>query len=280
MQLEISFGFLWKCLKKCWIVILAASIVVALIVGIFVYNLPKKYSSTVDFYVVNTNTSYDYTTSALLAASEYLINDYVELIKSDAILEQVAEQLNKDRSEGKQVTPSNLRGMISASSNSHTSLFTIKVTHTDPKFAYEVACAIEAIAPAAVTDIAKPDRLTNQYLVEVVWQSLDGLEKKDGVTIDGVTKDDVTLLLKDLGLDGSLDCFTKVNSPVVDRSPDSPNTKKYAFYSAVITAVIVYVIFLVQGLLKMNISSEDDVKKFVNRPLIGTIPHWDNSSKK
>ena len=42
------------------------AIVVALIAGIFTNFLPKKYSSSVDFYIINTNTSYDYTTSALL----------------------------------------------------------------------------------------------------------------------------------------------------------------------------------------------------------------------
>jgi capsular polysaccharide biosynthesis protein len=275
MQHEISFSLLWKCLKKSWVIMLVAAIVMALIVGIFVNFIPKNYSSTVEFYVINTNTSYDYTTSALLAASQYLINDYVEIIRSDAVLEKVADHLNQNRPSDKQVTPDRLRGMISSSSSSNTSIFTIRVTHTDPKFAYEVACAIEEIAPAAVTDIAKPDRLTNEYLVEVVWQSLDSLEKKDDIT-----RDDIEILLKDLGLDGSLDCFTTVNSPVVDRSPDSPNVKKYALYAAAATAVLVYAIFLIKGLLEMNVSSEDDVKKFVNRPLVGTIPHWENSSKK
>ena len=178
MEHDISLGFLFKTLKRCWIVMVIVALVAAIIVGVAVsLFIPKKYSSSVEFYVVNTNTSYDYTTSSLLAASEYLINDYVKIIKSDAILELVAEEVNKDRAEDKKATVKELRSMISSSSEESTSLFTIKVTHTDPEYAHKVAMIIEDIAPEKVTEIAKPDRLTNEYLVNVAWQTMIALEK-------------------------------------------------------------------------------------------------------
>lgn len=275
MEHDISLGFLWKSLKRCWILMIVVAVIAALIVGIFVSFLPKKYSSSVEFYVVNTNTSYDYTTSALLAASAQLINDYVELIKSDVVLNDVAKVVNENRPDNSKISVRQIRSMLSAASSENTSLFEIRVTHTDPKLAYEVACAIEQVAPKAVTDIAKPDRLTNNYLVEVVWQSLTSLNKAEGIT-----RDDLEALLKDLGLDGSLACFTTVNSPVVDTTADSPNIKKYVGMTVLFSAAIVYFVYLIKGFFEMNVFSEDDVKRFVKRPLVGTIPHWDKSSKK
>ncbi|MBQ8849088.1 MAG: hypothetical protein IJ011_01990 [Clostridia bacterium] len=275
MEHDINLGFFWKALKKCWILMIAVAVVAALFVGIFVNFIPKKYSSSVEFYVVNTNTSYDYTTSALLAASSYLINDYVELIKSDVILNDVADAINEGRPEKSQVTPNQLRGMISASSSDNTSLFTITVTSTNPEFAYEVAKTIEQIAPQAVTDIAKPDRLTNDYLVEVAWQTLSNFGKSESVTTD-----DIEYYLKDLGLDGSLPCFTTVNAPVVDKTADSPDTTRYIGLATMGSAAFIYCIFLIKGFFDTNVSSEDDIKKYVKSPLIGAIPHWEKSSKK
>lgn len=275
MQHEISFGFFWKCLRKCWLIMIIAALVVSITVGIFVSFIPKNYSSSIDFYVVNTNTSYDYTTSALLAASSYLINDYIEIIRSNRILDLVAEELNKNKPENEHVTADKLRGMISASSN-NTSVFTIKVTHTDPEYAYEVASAIKEIAPKEVTEVAKPDRLTNENLYNAILQVVNQNKPES----EQLTMEQLKEQLKIQGLNSSLPCFEAINPPVVDKSPDSPSIKKYAFYAAVATAALVYAIFVIKGLLEMNISSEDDVKKLVRRPLVGTIPHWENSAKK
>ena len=334
MEHDISLGFLFKTLKRCWIVMVIVALVAAIIVGVAVsLFIPKKYSSSVEFYVVNTNTSYDYTTSSLLAASEYLINDYVKIIKSDAILELVARRLDENKAleklnEGKekkdQVTletvdeaqlqatidkfsaeeradVTKLRSMISSSSEESTSLFTIKVTHTDPEYAHKVATVIEDIAPENVTEIAKPDRLTNEYLVNVAWQTMIALEKaylkdqSDNNSIeinDTVAKNSilerygndaekaVETFLSEAGLDGSLDCFTTVNAPALDTAHDSPNALKYAAVAAVAAAAIVYLVFLIKGIFEMNVSSDDDVKKLVKRPLVGTIPHWENPVKK
>lgn len=302
MEHDISLGFLFKTLKRCWLIMVIAAVVAAIVVGVAVnLFIPKKYSSSVEFYVVNTNTSYDYTTSSLLAASEYLINDYVKIIKSDAILELVAEEVNKDRAEDKKATVKELRSMISSSSEESTSLFTIKVTHTDPEYAYRVASVIRDIAPEKVTEIAKPDRLTNEYLVNVAWQTMIALEKaylkeqaeNNSIEINDTTAKNsilerygndaekaVETFLSEAGLDGSLDCFTTVNSPALDDAHDSPNALKYAAVAAVGAAAIVYLVFLIKGIFEMNVSSEDDVKKLVKRPLVGTIPHWESPVKK
>jgi len=236
---------------------LTVAIAVAVLVGAFV---PEKYSSSVEFYVVNTNTNYDYTTSALLSASEYLINDYIKLIKSDTILKAVADEANKDLSENLKVKPKEIKSMISSSSEENTSLFTIKITHTEPKVAKAVAEAIKDITPALVTEIAKPKRLTNEYLVDVAWSTIVELEraalKAENPDTATITNADVTKSLKEkygndietviedylktAGMDGSLYCFEAVNYPVEDSTADSPDIPKYAIVGAIFSAAVVY----------------------------------------
>ena len=272
MQNEISLGFFWKCLKKCWILMIVLAIVAGIVAGIITSFIPKKYSSSVDFYVINTNTSYDYTTTALLSASAYLINDYIEIIKSEAVLTDVANDINADRAENNKITVKQLKSMVSASSN-ETSVFTIRVTHTDKELAYEVAKSIEEIAPSKVTDIAKPDRITNQSIYEGILKVIQQYDET-------MTMEKLKTSLNINGLSSTLDCFTTLNEPVKATSPDSPNVTKYALFAAAAMTAFIYVIFVIKGLVELNVSSEDDVKKLVKRPLVGVIPHWENSTKK
>ena len=164
MEREINLGFFWKCLKRCWIFILLAAILAATIAGIFAWTvIPKKYSSSVNFYIKNSNSDQGVVTSQYVDVSDQLINDYVELIKSDVVLEQLRDTyLIPNDSKAKDLSTSALRSTITASSKERTSHFTIKVTHYDPQIAYEIACAIREVAPRAVTDIAKDSSKTTE----------------------------------------------------------------------------------------------------------------------
>lgn len=284
MERDISLAFLWKILKKCWIFVVVAALVTAIVVGVFVsLFIPKKYSSSVNFYVVNTNTSYDYTTSALLSASTYLINDYVEMIKSERILIPACEVLEKQYNY--KMTPSDLSGMISSSSKSDTSIFSIKITHTDPKVALKVAEVLADIAPEKVTEIAKPERLTYQtlssYISTIVnyYNNLPANESKGKLD---VTKDEIADVLeqKKLGISTTLNCIEVVTTPVLDTAHDTPDVAKSSILGALVAAVLVYLFFFIRQLFNNNVTTEDDVKKMINRPLIGTIPNWNSIGKK
>lgn len=276
MQNEISFGFFWKCLKKCWILLLVLSLVAGIVAGIITSFIPKKYSSSIDFYVVNTNTSYDYTTTALLSASSYLINDYIKIIKSEAVLNAVADDLNADRTDANKITVGQLKGMISASSDD-TSVFTIRVTHTDRELAYKVAKSIEKIAPSKVTDIAKPDRITNQSIYEGILNTINKNYELNG--LKPITMDQLKESLKINGLSNTLDCFTTLNTPTKAVSPDSPNMIKNVLVAVAAVAAFVYVIFVIKGVVELSVTTEDDVKKLIKRPLVGVIPHWESTKK-
>ena len=80
-------------------------------------------------------------------------------------------------------------------------------------------------------------------------------------------------------MNDSLPCFKAVNNPVEDTSADSPSVTKYAAIGAILAAMIVYLGFAASGFFKANLLTEEDIKQFVDRPVIGTIPHWESSSR-
>ena len=80
-------------------------------------------------------------------------------------------------------------------------------------------------------------------------------------------------------MNDSLPCFKAVNSPVEDTSADSPSIVKYAAIGALLAAMLVYLAFAASGFFKTNLLTEEDIKQFVDRPVIGTVPHWESSSR-
>ena len=291
MEREINLGFFWKCFKKCWIFILLAAMLAAAIAGVFAATvIPKKYSSSVNFYIKNSNADQGVVTSQAVDVSDQLINDYVELIKSDVVLEQLRDTyLVPHDTKAKDLSISALRSTITASSKERTSHFTLKVTHYDPQIAYEIACAIREVAPRAVTDIAKDSsKTTSAYATNIAATILEikkNPEKYEVQVQGGENKEVLSSQIEELlrehnyGIDISQPCFLSTNTPVLDKTADSPHVAKIATLSAVASAIIVYVIFFIIGLSEMNVTTEEDLRKHVKVPVIGIIPSWESSKQ-
>ena len=290
MEREINLGFFWKCLKKCWIFILLASMLAAAIAGTFAaFVIPKKYSSSVNFYIKNSNAEQGVVTSQYVDVSDQLINDYVELIKSDVVLEQISKHLVENDSEAKDLSISALRSTITSSAKERTSHFTIKITHYDAKIAYEIALAIREVAPRAVTNIAKDSSKTTQSYAANIAATILEMKKdpeKYEVTMQGGdNKEVLTSQIEELlrehnyGIDISQSCFLSTNSPVLDKKADSPNIPKISILSAAASAIIVYIIFFIIGLSEMNVTTEEDLRKHIKVPVIGIIPSWETSKQ-
>ena len=404
MEREISLVFFWKTLKKCWILVTVCALLVGIIVGALVSLTPSTYSSSVDFYTRNNDYNSDYDSQSNLSATEQLINDYVDLIKSEKVLNKVREKLSNceslfDKPEAEwskeqknlakklgEYSTSTLRGMISSSSKEKHSTFTIKVTASTPEEAYYVAYAIEVVAPEAVTEIKKTGYLTTEYITSQVaivierigevdgldWSVKQDKDYKETVTetaetyigelilkkendattkelnaskkeeeakklsgpakdlaeqeaqqardaantaraeveaLKNVNSEDIysiitslesdtrtvwelnkednfeelvrsylnehTSLLKDVSL-----CFTATNPASETPVKNAPPVVRNAAIGAIVAALAVYLIFFIKGLFEMNISSEDDIKRLVKRPVIGVIPRWETTSKK
>lgn len=247
MNKEISLATLWQVLKNAWKLILIITLIVMLVAGLYTtFGIKKKYSSSVTFYVINTSSNSEYTTSALLQATEQLSNDYIELILSDLMIEPLVEDLNAEH--GWHYSAGNIRSMISASIVSDTSMFQVRVTNTNKDHAYIIAQYIYDNAPEKVRDIVKP------------WIVVD-----DGAQTDNEAPKRETVT----------ECITAINRPYVAKTHDSPNLLKNIAISGVISALVVYIIFLFRSFFNTVVKTEDDIKPITDKyPLIGRIPTW------
>lgn len=272
---EISLNVLFKILKSnLWRILIFTLIVMIAVASFTHFFIPKKYSSSVKFYVVNMNSDYDYTSSSVVSAAEYLINDYIAIIKSDYMLDKIADALEKDGIKG--ISPAMLNSMIVGSSATETSVFTISVSSTNKGLAYKVAKIIANIAPETVTEIAKSAVITSDRMASTfayVAQQLS-LNTSDG---SKVTAEDIknVLVASGLGVGEQNDCITPISTPVEDTSHDSPNLPLLTLLGGMLAAIAAYIFFAVRVLTNQHITTEEDVKKLLKRPVIATIPHWE-----
>ena len=162
MTHEINLTVLLKTLKQYWWRIALITLAVMIAAACFTaFVIPKKYSSSMEIYIINTNTSSDYTTTSLMGATSYLVNDYISIIKGDVITSKVCEALNGTEHVGN-LTAGELRSMIRTSSSTNSSIFKLSIVDEDPQRAYAIAEKIAEIAPFELTAIVKSGVEINQ----------------------------------------------------------------------------------------------------------------------
>ena len=290
---ELNFSFLLTVFKKHWWKIVAVTLIVMMAAALITqFFIPKKYSSSIKFYVVNVNSDQDYASATNLAAAEYLVNDYIEIINGDTLLTAVSKQLI---AEGyTKATPNQLRSMLKSSAKASTSVFTISVTHTDKDYAYRVAQVLQELAPPIVTEIAKPADTTGKRAASNVRTLLNSMINSKELTkiewIDpetGKTRDTVppeSMILEHLEYHGEatsrLACIAVLKAPVKATTHDSPNVMVNTLLSGIAAAILTYSFFLVLSSIASTVVTEDDVRNMVKKPLMAAIPHWETTSKK
>ncbi len=254
MTKEISLSLLLKVLKSAWWIMLIAALVIGAIAAVFTeFVIPKQYQSSVEFYVLNTSTTSEYTTTSLLMSAEYLSKDYVKIISSDRMINIIREKLAGIGYDT--VTPSQIRGTLSSSIASETSIFGLTVTSSDKYLTYAIAKIIRDEAPAVIREITRPSYISNYYKKVVSSNGTVAYEKID-----------VT----------DLECVIPVRDPLLATSHSSPNVVVYTFISALLAACFVYAIVLIIKLSDTTIRSESNVNDFIDPSVtvIGMIPYW------
>lgn len=244
MNKEISMGFCLAILRKAWFVMLAVVIVASLVVGLFTeFLIQKKYSSSVTFYVINSSGA-DYTSSSVVSALKELTANYMELLKTDKIVEPIAEKLAEEH--GIEYTADQIKKMISISDLNDTAMIVLKVKHTDKQVAFWIAELFSTEAPAIVTQVEKEELVNSEA--------------------DPESGKNVT------------ECIKTVNYPKVATKQDSPSLFKNVFLTAILSAVVVYAIYLMAALFDNTVKSEDEIKEhFGKYPLLACIPNWSNT---
>lgn len=287
MENTISLNLFWQVFKKTWWKIMIVVLVVTLIAAaITEFSLPRKYSSSVEFYIVNVNQNVDYTTSQMVGVDQQLAENYVQIIKSDTLMSEICERLKTIHKVN--IKPNQLRSMISYSVSKTASTFSITVTAPDHKMAYRIAGYISELAPDLVTDVSKPGEISTEVDFSAVAASLrEKNPAQYGVLADAMQKA-ADQLMKDTGskkllvtsLQSRLECIRVIREPVENPNHVSPSLFKICLLAAMVSAVLTYAFFFLRDFLNTAIHSEDDVKGLTDLPILGSIPSWNLSSKK
>ena len=148
-NLEIDLKEIVKVVvKRVWIICLCAVLVGTATLVYTMNFVTPKYEASVTMYV-NNNSGKDtnYVSSSDLAVALRLVTTYVNIIKSDKVLERVIEET------GLMATPAQIRPMISAEPEGETEMFRVTVTSANPQMSADIANTIAMIAPGEIAEI-------------------------------------------------------------------------------------------------------------------------------
>lgn len=134
--------------KKAWMVLLCALLVGALVFTYTFCFVAPLYQSSVTIYVNNgTGNNSGSISSTDLAVAIRLVNTYVNILKSDTVLEKVVENARVE------YTAQDIRKMITAEPVEETEMFKVMVTAPDPNEAARIANSVAAVAPSEIASI-------------------------------------------------------------------------------------------------------------------------------
>ena len=146
---------LWKLLLlylRRWRLILLCALAAAVISLIYTANfITPLYRANVTIYVNNikANQQVDYISAANLATSQQLVNTYVNIIRSDTVLEKVVKNAKLDYSAAE------IRGMMATAQVDETELFSVYISHPDPEMAAKIANAVATVAPGEIEEFVE-----------------------------------------------------------------------------------------------------------------------------
>jgi capsular exopolysaccharide synthesis family protein len=147
VDLRKLFRALWK---KAWLLVLVSITCAALTLVFTVAFVAPKYESSATFFVNNgslTGGDKGGLSSSDIAASRGLVSTYIEILNTRETLQKVIDYAKLD------MTPAELKGMITAEPVEETELFQVSCTHTDPVVAENIAKAITKVFPSRITSI-------------------------------------------------------------------------------------------------------------------------------
>ena len=142
-------------LRKIWLIILLA-VVAGAVTYVYTANfVTEMYKSHITVYVNSSSQNNTVNISATeLATSQRLVYTYIEMVKSESVLELVEKEIAASYPEGKAPSAAKIKGMISASPLKETEIFEVVVSNSDPNLACDIANAIGKVAPGKIEEYA------------------------------------------------------------------------------------------------------------------------------
>lgn len=151
-ELEINLVELFYVIKSKILVILLTAVVFAAGSGLYThYLITPMYSSTSCIYVLSNDSGVSY--YDFMIGSSITV-DYIEMIKSDTVMERTIENLGIEDS----YSVESLKSSISISNPTDTRILKISVTNADPLLAKEIVDEVVEVAIDRISEVMNVEK--------------------------------------------------------------------------------------------------------------------------
>lgn len=137
-------------LKRIWLPIILAVIGFAVYYWQTAYNTPDTYTASGTMYVYNGNpnmVNYQYASSSDLMSAVRLIDTYTVVVKSNKVMDVVAERLSADYPG---ITPGVIAGSLTMASVNETGVVRVSCVTRDPQLSADICNTVLDVAPAEI----------------------------------------------------------------------------------------------------------------------------------
>ena len=137
-------------LKYCWVILLCAAIGFGYMYWNTTKNRVDTYTASGTMYVYNANpnlVNYGYTNSSDLRSAVELLDTYMVVVRSNKVLDVVAERLTVDYPS---ITPQYIASTLSMSSVAETSVVRVQCTTINPQQSADICNAVMNVAPSEI----------------------------------------------------------------------------------------------------------------------------------
>ncbi len=210
-------------MRKLWLIVLCAVILGAAAFGYTQYFVTPMYRASTTIYVNNNRLNIEGNTATLtasdLSVAQRLVTTYVINLKSDRVLNKVAQELDVE------LTAAQIRNMITAESVDETEVFKVQITNADPELAAQIANAIAKVAPDEIAEIVvgSSTKIIDYATVPSEPYSPNVLRNTALGAVLGVVIAAVIVILQvllDVRVHDEQDIVRISNAPILGRIPD------------------------------------------------------------
>ena len=159
-EIEINLADVFQILISKWYLILIVGLIAGLAAGVITrFFIEKKYKASTSMYIyTNANNEQTGTISnSELAAADNLIKTYQVIVKSNSVLDIIAERFNAEHPEHAEwgVTAGTLNKVTSVSVPTGTKLIQVDIITTDPVLSADIANTFAKYVPDQIVRITK-----------------------------------------------------------------------------------------------------------------------------
>lgn len=153
-EIDLDLSEIIHILKKKFRVIISFSIICGLIaLATTVFFIDKKYSSETMIYITPRVTESGTVILSEIQTNSKLVNNYMEILKGDVVLDEVAKKVNLK-------SASQVRKGLSVTNKDNTEIIKIKATTTDPNLSKNIVASTVEVFSSQIKEILNVENIT------------------------------------------------------------------------------------------------------------------------